>query len=359
MGAGGVRALLDGAARAEDDGLRRHALETAVDVAPRACVEALIAALSDRSPAVRLLAARRLGWMREPRAAEPLRGLLPEPPTLSLPVAIALAKLGDAAARDKLRAQAQYGAGELVFAARYGLSLLGEDQSPPMPEVKELDGGRFMMGDDKGDDNEKPAHPVSIRAFEIGVYQTTFAEYDAFCDATDRRRPGDEGWGRDRRPVIYVSWEDAQAYVAWLSEITCERWRLPSEAEWEYACRAGSSTAYSFGDDAGALDAHAWFMRNSGGQTHPVGEKAPNGFGLYDMHGNVREWCQDAWNDTYQDAPADGSAWILGDTSLAVLRGGSWFVIPRGLRSALRFRTPRDNRGSNIGFRVARTIIPL
>jgi formylglycine-generating enzyme required for sulfatase activity len=141
--------------------------------------------------------------------------------------------------------------------------------------------------------------------------------------------------------VIYVSWEDAVAYAQWLSEQTGKRYRLPTEAEWEYAARAGTRTPWSFGDDKGELGNSAWYSANSGAQTHPVGEKAPNPWGLHDVHGNVWEWVRDCWHGSYARAPTDGSAWEEadgGDCGRRVLRGGSWFDGPVTLRSAYRFR---------------------
>ena len=169
----------------------------------------------------------------------------------------------------------------------------------------------------------------------------------------------DSGLGRAIRPVINVSWDDVQRYVAWFSRMTGQPYRLLSEAEWEYAARAGTTTLYSFGDDEAALDQHAWYSENSDRQTHPVGEKKPNAFGLYDMHGNVWEWVEDHWHDNYEGAPADGSPWVKdGDVSQRVVRGGSFYDDPRDLRAANRFTQPRNARNVNVGFRLARTLNP-
>jgi formylglycine-generating enzyme required for sulfatase activity/putative intracellular protease/amidase len=163
------------------------------------------------------------------------------------------------------------------------------------PQMVWLRGGDFAMGhDDSHYDDEKPAHPVRVSAFSIGQYPVTFEEYDRFCAATGRDKPSDEGWGRGRRPVIQVSWDDAQAYCDWLnSRQQTGTYRLLTEAEWEFACRAGTTTRWCCGDDDGALDDHAWYTKNSDGKTHPVGEKRPNAWKLHDMHGNVWEWCAD------------------------------------------------------------------
>ena len=154
-----------------------------------------------------------------------------------------------------------------------------------------------------------------------------------------------------------LSWDDAKRYVAWLSRITGKPYRLLSESEWEYAARAGTATRYSFGDDEAALVQHAWYG-NPNGQTHLVGEKAPNAFGLYDMHGNVFEWVEDCWNANYDGAPVDGAPWTMGGCNFRVVRGGTWNDNSAFLRSASRYRYPTDNRYNDLGFRVGRTLTP-
>ncbi len=230
------------------------------------------------------------------------------------------------------------------------------------PEMVVVPAGEFWMGskDGKGRDDEHPRHKATIsQAFAVGKYPVTFGEWDAAVAAGKvSYKPGDEGWGRGRRPVINVSWDDAKAYIKWLSGKTGKPYRLLSEAEWEYACRAGSETAYSFGDNESDLGRHAWCSSNAGGKTHPVGEKAANGFGLYDMHGNVWEWCEDCWNGNYHNAPADGSTWTTGDSGRRVVRGGSWLNLPRLVRAAARDRRVTGYRISLLGFRVARTLTP-
>jgi len=222
------------------------------------------------------------------------------------------------------------------------------------PKVVWLPKGKFKMGGDGYYDDEKPIHEVTIGyEFGVGQYQVTFAEYDKFCDATKREKPSDVGWGRGNRPVINVNWNDAKAYCDWLSEQTGENYRLLSEAEWEYACRAGSTGKYCFGDDVNQLGNYGWYDKNSGNQTHPVGEKKANKFGLYDMHGNVWEWCEDVWHDNYQGAPVDGSAWMSGD-SLHLLRGGAWFLSDDYLRCAGRSGFDTSNWYGSGGLRISR-----
>ena len=247
--------------------------------------------------------------------------------------------------------------------------------TPILPEMVVIPGASFRMGCVSGldcQDGEKPVHQVRVASFALSKYEMTFEEYERFVAATGRRSPGDRGWGRGRRPVIDVSWEDAIAYTEWLSAQTGERYRLPTEAEWEYAARAGSESKFHFGNDASQLcrygnhaDTSTDFdWRNTacsdgvGKRTATVGSYQPNAFELHDVHGNVGEWVQDCWNGRYQGAPADGSAWTSGDCEKRVLRGGSRFIIPGYLRAAYRFRLTSGIRYDFIGFRVARTLTP-
>jgi formylglycine-generating enzyme required for sulfatase activity len=233
------------------------------------------------------------------------------------------------------------------------------------PEMIVVPAGRFLMGSPagQGDDDERPAHKVTIaKPFAVAKFALTFDEWDA-CAAGGGCRPdvSDRGWGRGRRPAINVAWRDAQAYVKWLSSITGKPYRLLSEAEYEYAARAGTLTAYPWGDD---IKLNGKAMANCGGcgsqwdhkQTAPVGSFAANQFGLYDMVGNVWEWMEDCWNESYQGAPADGSPWTSGDCSRRVVRGGSWVYVPDYLRSSNRSGAGTDSRNDNLGFRVARTL---
>lgn len=174
-------------------------------------------------------------------------------------------------------------------------------------------------------------------AFAIGRYPVTFSEYDHYCDVTGCKKPSDNGWGRGQRPVINVSWHDAKAYCAWLSKVSGCRFRLPTEAEWEYACRAGATSDFFWGDNPDQANDYAWFTGNSKGKTHPVGGKLANPWGLYDMAGNVWEWVEDNFDNDSQ----------------RVLRGGSWSTETDYLRSATRDWNTAGYRANNIGFRLA------
>ena len=257
------------------------------------------------------------------------------------------------------------------------------------PELVVVPAGSFMMGspssDSKGYSDERPVHRVTIgEPIAVGVYEVTFGEWDACRRGGGcSHNPGDRGWGRGTRPVIEVSWEDAQEYVRWLSRETGKRYRLMSESEWEYVARSGTETRYHWGDAAGRNRANCngcgsrWDNRQTspgssssflgGGyvrgsrwdnrQTSPVGSFSANAFGLHDVHGNVWEWVEDCWHGDYAGAPPDGSAWTSGgDCSRRVLRGGSWGLNPRGVRSAYRVRFATGYRSGDLGFRVARTL---
>ena len=234
------------------------------------------------------------------------------------------------------------------------------------PEMVVVPAGAFRMGCVSGrncQDDESPVHRVTIGApFAVGVYEVTFAEWEACVRAggCGGYRPDDMDWGRGKRPVIGVNWKDAQAYVAWLSEESGARYRLLSEAEWEYVARAGSETAYSWGNSIGRNRANCdgCGSRWDDKQTAPVGSFQANAFGLHDVHGNVWEWVEDCWNDSYAGAPTDGSAWEQEDCNARVLRGGSWIDNPRFLRSANRDGLTIGYRSNFVGFRVARRLTP-
>ncbi|CAG0993994.1 Formylglycine-generating enzyme [Geobacteraceae bacterium] len=226
------------------------------------------------------------------------------------------------------------------------------------PEMVVVTAGSFRMGDVWGDgyDDEKPVHAVHIpKPFAIGRHQVTFMEYDIFIKLTGMESPDDEGWGRDDRPVINVSWYKAVAYAEWLSQQTGKRYRLPSEAEWEYAARSGGRNEKWAGTSSvGELGDYAWYEKNSVCRTHPVGKKKPNGLGLYDMSGNVSEWVNDFWDENYVGAPSDGAAWQTGNFGCRVLRGGSWSLRALWVRSVFRSKFPTDSWGNFVGFRLAR-----
>ena len=237
------------------------------------------------------------------------------------------------------------------------------------PLMVTVPAGTFFMGsppseEGRGED-EGPQRYVTIEdPFAVGVYEVTFDEWEA-CrrgGGCPGDRPDDEGWGGGRRPVINVSWNDARAYVSWLSAQTGQRYRLLSEAEWEYVARAGTGTARYWGASESGQCRYANgnedYVDCSDGYeyTAPVGSFAPNAFGLYDVLGNVREWTEDCWNESYAGAPTNGSVWQSGDCSRRVLRGGSWSGTPRFLRSGNRNWFTTDYRDFNYGFRVARTL---
>jgi formylglycine-generating enzyme required for sulfatase activity len=235
---------------------------------------------------------------------------------------------------------------------------------PVEPEMVAIPAGKFTMGcDGKRDDveggcsdDEKPTHKVTVSAFQMGKYEVTFDEWDACEKANACPHAEDEGWGRGKRPVINVSWDDiTQQYIPWLNKETGKQYRLPSEAEWEYAARGGTDGAYPWGNAIGKGNA------NCGGgdcgdkfeYTAPVGSFAANGYGLQDMNGNVWEWVLDVWHDNYKGAPVDGSAWESGGSADRVLRGGSWGDIALYVRSAHRGYNAPDNRFGSRGFRLA------
>jgi len=226
-------------------------------------------------------------------------------------------------------------------------------------EIKSKDGtrmilipaGEFWMGSPAGigKDNERPRHRVFIDAFYMDEHEVTFDQYDRFCVATGRRMVDDEEWGRGDRPVINVTWFDADAYSKWAGK------RLPTEAEWERACRGGSDSPFFFGSNASELAEYAWYSQNAEGTTYPVCSKKPNPFGLFDMHGNVWEWCADWYGENYYaGCPPENPHGPPGG-KFRVLRGGSWFSDADGLRAAHRSWLFLDHRNYVNGFRCAKT----
>ena len=274
------------------------------------------------------------------------------------------------------------------------------------PAMVWLPGGTFLMGSPEGvgSNNERPQHEVTLEHYAVGQYPVTVGEFSRFVEATGYRTEAEQGdgayiWSKgvekikdaswrkpyfdqtDQNPVVCISWNDAKAYCGWLGEQTGQAYGLLTEAQWEHASRAGSNARYCYGDDEAGLGDYAWYSNNANSQTHSVGEKKPNAWQLYDMHGNVWEWCADWWaSDYYQqftskpqhpasasEQSASGSASGREQSasenpsgpasgSDRVVRGGSW-VSDAGLcRSACRIDYGPADRGSNLGFRLSRTV---
>ncbi|MEN8108335.1 MAG: SUMF1/EgtB/PvdO family nonheme iron enzyme [Pseudomonadota bacterium] len=227
------------------------------------------------------------------------------------------------------------------------------------PAMVSLPAAAYMMGSSDASPNfaERPQHRVDLPAFAISKHEVSFAEYDRFARATGRRLPYDEGWGRADRPVINVSWKDATAYVAWLSKQTGHNYRLPSEAQWEFAARAGSETPHWWPRSAAEIPANCFDCGHAtdGKTTVPVGNFTANGFGLLDTAGNVQEWTQDCHHRSYKGAPSDGSAWQSADCSQRVVRGGAYTSPLASLRGTKRAQLNQGARLDNLGFRVVRS----
>jgi formylglycine-generating enzyme required for sulfatase activity len=224
------------------------------------------------------------------------------------------------------------------------------------PEMIYISAGSFLMGSEEDDSqayaDERPQHQVTItQPFYIGKYPITQEQYEAVMgnNPSNFKKGG-------KYPVEQVSWEDAQEFCQKLSKLTKKTYRLPSEAEWEYAARAGTQSSYYYGDDKSQLGEYAWYDGNSNSQTQPVGQKKPNKWGLYDMLGNVWEWCEDDWHDNYKGAPTDGRAWVDNDnrsqSEHRTMRGGSWDNDSWYCRCAIRYNYSSAWRYSDFGFRV-------
>jgi formylglycine-generating enzyme required for sulfatase activity len=235
------------------------------------------------------------------------------------------------------------------------------------PEMVVIPAGEFMMGSPpdeiRQDSGEGPQHKATFaRRFAVSKFEVTFDQWQACITYGDcEPHVSDSGWGRGQQPVIDVSWHHGKRFAEWLSRMTGKSYRLLTEAEWEYAARAGTTTAYPWGDEIGRgnADCDGCGSRWDNRQPAPVGSFPANAFGLHDMPGNVWEWVEDCWHDNYDGAPTDGSAWIAGgDCTRRVVRGGAWHDGPRDLRSANRGWYPSHSRYDHVGLRIGRTLIP-
>ncbi|MEY4754114.1 MAG: hypothetical protein RJA44_1789 [Pseudomonadota bacterium] len=229
------------------------------------------------------------------------------------------------------------------------------------PEMVWLPRGSFMMGSLPADPDqsrgENPRHRVRINyPLAVGRFEVTFEQFDAcVADGGCTHRPADEKWGRDQRPVININWHDAQQFVAWLSGKTGQRYRLLSEAEWEYSARAGQNAKYGAVDQIEQLAEHANWDGSKQRRTIAVGQLKANAWGLHDMIGNSREWVEDCHHDDYRGAPSNGSAWLGGDCTRRLMRGGSWYDYALQQRASQRVDFQAGFRAFNFGLRVART----
>ena len=244
------------------------------------------------------------------------------------------------------------------------------------PAMIHIKAGSFQMGSDHDDDDEKPVHRVTIsQEFYIGKYEVTVGEYRKFIISSNHNTSGscwyyDNEWKESKTknwdnpgfsqnedsPVACVNYNDAKAYTQWLSKKTHQTYRLPTEAEWEYVARAGTTTKYSFGNSDSSLGNYAWYADNSNKKTHKVGTKQPNSWGLYDIHGNVWEWCEDWYTDSYENTPKNGTDNNSGSQNKKVLRGGSWYDSSDYSCSAFRDRVFAAGRYYSGGFRLAGTL---
>ncbi|MCX7108916.1 MAG: SUMF1/EgtB/PvdO family nonheme iron enzyme [Proteobacteria bacterium] len=342
-------------------------LEEAAEVSPEPFLEVVRQAPGDvgrNKPALAGVSGDMAGQMPETVAARPYSGLQPEFLDRQWSALLVLFRL---LAEDDLKALAASlrGHPSPKISAWLGLQAQAKLQNirvtdPGGVELVLIPGGRFRMGSPEGEgyDNERPAHEVDVRPFYLCRYPVTNEEYGRFLEANPKAREpeywGDRQFNQSRQPVVGVAWDEARRFAEWAGG------QLPHEAEWEYACRAGTTTRYWWGDEIGTNRTNG---RDSGSQwsnkqTSPVGSFEPNPFGLYDTSGNVWEWTQDRWHDNYRGAPEDGSAWETGDEARRVIRGGSWRSFPDYLRSASHTRSGYsiDYRIYDIGFRLAQDL---
>jgi formylglycine-generating enzyme required for sulfatase activity len=291
-----------------------------------------------------------------------MRYLAQIPMTWATGIALLVALAGGAAAEAQLRSEP---AGTKIAQAQTPTETAAAPfrtfrDCSECPEMVELPAGRFMMGQADGDGDERPVHEVTIgRPFAIGKFEVTFDEWDA-CGADGgcekNKKPYDEDTGRGRHPVVNISRQDATAYLQWLSRKTGKFYRLLSEAEWEYAARAGTTTKYSTGDTITKEQAKFASGTYREGGSEEVGKYPPNPWGLYDMHGNVWEWVEDCYETSYRGAPSNGSVRLLSQCPYGVVRGGSWDYSPDNLRSAARYKLRSNYRINDVGLRVARAM---
>lgn len=225
-----------------------------------------------------------------------------------------------------------------------------------MPEMVFVEGGTFMMGNSAktAEDEEKPAHKVTVKSFYISKHEVTVAQYKAFCTATKRQMPSAPKWGwNDKHPIVNVTWNDAVAYCEWLSKKTGKKYRLPTEAEWEFAARGGKKSKNLKYAGSANIDEVAWYDKNSNKQPQPVGTKQPNELGLYDMTGNVWEWCNDWFlHDYYVKSPAENPQGPA-KGNLRVQRSGSWINYFEDNRITIRNANLPTEKDGFFGFRVA------
>ncbi len=220
-----------------------------------------------------------------------------------------------------------------------------------------VDSGTFRMGSDQGYADEKPVHIVKVRPFHISATEVTFDQFDAFCDATGRSKPDDNGWGRGKIPVS-VNWDDANAYCQWLSGQLGDSIRLPSEAEFEFAARGGNLSKGSKYSGSDYIDDVGWFVGNSKGTPHEVGGRMANELGIYDLSGNMWEWCLDWYHPGYDGAPGNGTAWIVENpqTPYHVVRGGSWDSSSENCRVTVRNAGSSSGWVNFAGFRLVKEV---
>ena len=258
----------------------------------------------------------------------------------------------------------------MTAALAFGFSACGGGNKAPSITLVTIPAGSFEMGCSNNKNciwTEKPVHTVHLKTFKLATTETTWAQYQPCINAgVCPAPPQDSSPQQANHPLNFVNQNDINTYIKWLNKATDKQYRLPSEAEWEYAARAGSNTIYSWGNTANCTNAHY-----NGGETSacnhppnatpakgtlPVASFAPNAFGLYDMHGNVREWMQDCWNNSYAEAPNDGSAWMSGKCYKVILRGGAWALDASQMRAAYRHRGLALARTNMDGFRLAQSI---